>query len=269
MLTIPVLKTWKQDKRSPLVMITSYTAPMTKLMDGLVDLFLVGDSLGMMVYGMENTLDVSLELMINHGRAVVKASQKTSTIIDMPFGSYEASPQHAFHAASRLLKETGCLGVKLEGGAHMVETVRFLSERGIPVMSHIGMTPQAVQQMGGFRVQGKNNKEKFIQDAKALEGAGAFALVIECVPESLAAAISSQLSIPTIGIGASPTCDGQVLVIDDMLGLVTDFKPKFLRHYAELSPMIQEAVQAYAHDVRTRQFPTIKECYSDSSTQEE
>lgn len=262
MLTIPQLKT-RPKGGAPLVMLTCYTAPMAKLMDGCVDMLLVGDSLGMTIYGMKNTLGVTLEMMINHGRAVVEHAPGTAVIIDMPFGSYEASPAQAFLSASRLMQETGALAVKLEGGQTMAETVRFLSDRGIPVMGHVGLTPQSIQQLDGFKVQGKNSDsfEKILKDAQALEEAGAFAVVIECVPEPLAALITEKLSIPVIGIGASPQCDGQVLVVDDMLGFFTDFRPKFVRHYAALHTDIKDAIEQFASDVRDRQFPSSEECY--------
>lgn len=246
----------------PIVCITAYTAPMAGFMDDAVDLLLVGDSLGMVLYGFDSTLPVTLEMMIQHGAAVVRGSAQACVIVDMPFGSYQASPADAFKACARVMAETGCAGVKLEGGQAMAETIRFLTARGIPVLAHIGLTPQAVNQLGGYRTQGKTSAEAdlIMADAKAITEAGAFAVVIEGTEESLARKITQTIAIPTIGIGASPACDGQVLVAEDVLGLFSTFKPKFVKRYADLGAEVTQAVEAYAADVRARRFPGPEHC---------
>jgi 3-methyl-2-oxobutanoate hydroxymethyltransferase len=245
-----------------LVVLTAYTAPMARLLDPLVDILLVGDSLGMVVYGMENTLPVTLDMMINHGRAVSGASKKSLVVIDMPFGSYQASPEQAFLSASRVMQETGAQAVKLEGGGEMAETIYFLVERGIPVMGHVGLMPQRVNALGGYKFQGRNDDdaEHIMQDALAVQEAGAFSLVIEGVKEAVACEISEKLEIPTIGIGASPACDGQVLVIDDMLGF-GEYVPSFVKRYADLPAVIQKAVKAYGDEVRSGKFPSAEFCF--------
>ena len=230
---------------------------MARFMDKHVDLLLVGDSLGMVIYGLETTLGVTLDMMINHGKAVVRGATQACVIVDMPFGSYQASPEDAFRASARVMAETGCAGVKLEGGAEMAETVRFLTSRGIPVMGHVGLTPQSVHQLGGYRARGRTNAEAdaILADAAAVAAAGAFSLVVEGTVESVAAAITAAVDIPTIGIGASPACDGQIIVADDILGLFGTFTPKFVKRYADLGADVSDAVARYAADVRARRFP--------------
>lgn len=248
----------------PLVVLTAYSTPVARLVDAHCDIALVGDSVGMVIHGMPSTLGVTLEMMILHGRAVVRGCQKAMPVIDMPFGSYEEGPQHAFRNASRLMAETGAPAVKLEGGQHMAETIAFLTQRGVPVMAHVGLTPQAVNTLGGYKVVGRAEEaEKVMADAKATEAAGAFSIVLEKVPEGLAGRITQTLSIPTIGIGAGVNCDGQVLVVDDMLGLFTDFRPKFVKRYAELGKAADEAIAAYAAEVRSRNFPAAEHSFPD------
>jgi 3-methyl-2-oxobutanoate hydroxymethyltransferase len=248
---------------TPIVGLTAYTAPIATLLDPHVDFLLVGDSVGMVVYGFESTLPVTVDMMIAHGAAVMRSSSRALVVVDMPFGSYQESREQAFRTAARILAETGCATVKLEGGAEMAETVRFLTERGVPVMGHVGLMPQSVNAAGGFKVQGRDRQqaERVSADAAAIAGAGAFALVIEGTIEPVARAITEAVPIPTIGIGASPMCDGQILVIDDVLGLFTQFKPRFVRRYAELAPLITAAVEAYAEDVRARRFPGPEHCF--------
>nr|WP_027287609.1 3-methyl-2-oxobutanoate hydroxymethyltransferase [Rhodovibrio salinarum] len=242
---------------TPLVCLTAYTAPMAHLLDAHAEVLLVGDSLGMAVYGMDTTLDVSVDMMINHGRAVAKAAERALVVVDLPFGSYQESPEQAFRTAARVLAETGASAVKLEGGQDMAETIRFLIARGIPVMGHVGLTPQAVNQLGGFRIQGRDDAaaERIRADATAVARAGAFALVVEGVVEPLAREITRAVKIPTIGIGASADCDGQVLVSEDMLGLFGEQTPRFVKHYARLDQAIDTAVRQYAEEVRDRTFP--------------
>jgi len=240
----------------PFVWLTAYTAPVARLLDPHVDVLLVGDSLGMVIYGLESTVPVTLEMMIAHGAAVVRATSRACVIVDMPFGSYQESPAQAFRNAARILAETGCAGVKLEGGIEMAETVAFLVQRGIPVCGHIGLMPQAVN-ASGFRAQGRDEAEatRITADAHSVAEAGAFAVVVEGTYERVARAITEALPVPTIGIGASPACDGQVLVSDDLLGLFATFKPRFVKRYAELGPLVSEAAAAYAADVRAGRFP--------------
>jgi 3-methyl-2-oxobutanoate hydroxymethyltransferase len=239
-----------------IVVLTAYTAPVAEVLDAHVDILLVGDSLGMVVYGMETTLPVTLDMMIAHGRAVVNASSRAMVVVDLPFGSYQASPAQAFDASARILAETGCAAVKLEGGAEMAETIAFLTERGIPVMAHVGLKPQHVQSLGGYRVQGKDSdsRARVIADAKAVQDAGAFSVVIEATVEPVAREVTELLSIPTIGIGASVGCDGQVLVVDDMLG-ITEKPPRFVKQYANMRSALEAAVKAYAAEVRSGAFP--------------
>ncbi|SMF90148.1 ketopantoate hydroxymethyltransferase [Azospirillum oryzae] len=241
----------------PIVCLTAYSAPIAKLLDPHVDVLLVGDSLGMVLYGFDSTLPVTLDMMIAHGAAVVRGSTHACVIVDLPFASYQESPQQAFRNAARVLAETGCAAVKLEGGVEMAETVAYLVARGVPVMGHVGLTPQSVNTLGGFRARGRNaeESESILADAKAITAAGAFALVVEGVMEPLAEAITAAVTVPTISIGASVACDGQVLVTDDLLGLFADFTPKFVRRYAELGPMVTHAAATYAEDVRHRRFP--------------
>ena len=251
----------------PLVVLTAYTTPMARLVDPHCDVALVGDSLGMVLHGLPSTLGVTMEMMILHGRAVVRGLSRAMPVIDMPFGSYEESPAQAFRNASRIMAETGAPAVKLEGGQHMAETISFLTARGVPVMAHIGLTPQAVNTLGGYKVVGRDEEAAAVMaDAKAVEAAGAFSVVLEKVPVGLAGRISAALSIPTIGIGAGAQCDGQVLVIDDMLGLFTDFRPKFVKRYAELGSTAAEAVAAYAAEVRARAFPAPEHSFADEAT---
>lgn len=249
---------------APIVCVTAYSAPMAGFMDEAVDVLLVGDSIGMVLYGHDSTLPVTLDVMIAHGRAVARGSTRACVIVDMPFGSYQASPAEAFKSCARVMAETGCAAVKLEGGREMAETIRFLVARGIPVMGHVGLTPQSVNQLGGYRTRGRapEEAEAIAADAHAVAEAGAFAVVIEGVVEPLAHRITEEIAIPTIGIGASPACDGQVLVAEDLLGLFTDFKPKFVKRYAELGREVTRAVTAYAADVRARRFPGPEHCVS-------
>jgi len=226
---------------------------------------LVGDSVGMVLHGLPSTLGVSVEMMVMHGAAVNRGLERALMVVDMPFGSYEAGPEQAFAAAARIMRETGAGAVKLEGGVAMAPTIAFLVARGIPVMAHVGLTPQAVNTLGGYRVQGRGaDAERVRADARAVAEAGAFAVVLEKVSEPLAAALTAELAIPTIGIGASAACDGQVLVIDDMLGMFTDFRPRFVRRYAELGAAADAAVAAYAADVRARRFPAAEHVFAET-----
>jgi 3-methyl-2-oxobutanoate hydroxymethyltransferase len=247
---------------APVVALTAYHAHTARLIDPHVDFMLVGDSLGMVMHGYESTVPVPLDLMIMHGAAVVRGSRRALVVVDMPFGSYEESPAQAFHNAARVMKETGCGAIKLEGGQRMAETIRYLSERGIPVMAHIGLTPQSVNTLGGYRAQGRHESEwaQIEADAQAVSEAGAFALVVEGVAELLAARITRQVEIPTIGIGASAECDGQILVLEDMLGL-SPRVPKFVKRYGDLADGIADAVKTYAEEVRSRQFPGREHVY--------
>lgn len=248
---------------TPLVMLTAYDAPMAELMDPHVDIILVGDSLGMVVHGLPSTVGVTMEMMILHGQAVMRGSSQAFVVVDMPFGSYETSEDQAFLNAARIMKETGCQAIKIESGAYAARQIAHLVERGIPVMGHIGLRPQAINVDGGFRAKGRTETEReiVINEARAADRAGAFAIVIEGVAEDLAAEITAEVSCPTIGIGASAACDGQVLVAQDMLGLF-DWAPKFVRRYADLRPDIEAAVKAYADDVRSRDFPGKAETYT-------
>jgi 3-methyl-2-oxobutanoate hydroxymethyltransferase len=247
----------------PLVCLTSYHAHTARLIDPFVDILLVGDSLGMVMYGMESTLGVTLDMMIAHGAAVMRGADSALVVVDMPFGTYEESPSQAFHNAARVLKETGCQAVKLEGGARMAETVNYLTQRGIPVMGHIGLTPQNVNVMGGFKTQGRDAAQwpEIEADAAALAEAGAFAIVLEGIAEPLADRISGQVGVPTIGIGASAGCDGQILVTEDMLGLNPNV-PKFVKEFATLGKQIANAARSYAEEVRARRFPDKAHTYS-------
>jgi 3-methyl-2-oxobutanoate hydroxymethyltransferase len=252
----------KKAVRQPVVCLTCYHAHTARLLDEHVDLMLVGDSLGMVIHGMENTLGVTLEMMILHGQAVMRGAKKALVVVDMPFGSYEESPQVAFRNAARVISETGAQAVKLEGGERMAETVHYLTQRGIPVMGHIGLTPQRIQIFGGFKTQGRTEAEwpAIEADAKAIAEAGAFAITLEGMAEPLAAKITRQVPVPTIGIGASAECDGQILVMEDMLGL-NPKPPKFVRTYANMGADIEAAVKAYADDVRARTFPGVENVY--------
>jgi len=247
----------KRKGGAPIVALTAYHAHTARIIDPYVDMLLVGDSLGMVMHGYETTVPVPLELMIMHAQAVVRGSSRSLVVVDMPFGSYEESPSEAFRNAARMMKETGCGAIKIEGGAHMAETIRYLTDRGIPVMSHIGMTPQAVNTIGSFKPRGRFRSEwaAFEEDARAVAEAGAFAIVLEALAELLAARITKQISIPTIGIGASAECDGQILVLEDMLGL-SPRVPRFVKEYAQIGEAIETAVKAYANEVRGRLFPS-------------
>lgn len=259
-ITVPEIRARKG--ATPVVCLTCYHAHTARLLDSHVDLMLVGDSLGTVMHGMENTLGVTLEMMILHGKAVVRGSKRALVVVDMPFATYEESPQIAFRNAARVIQETGCSAIKLEGGARMAETIRYLTLRGVPVMAHIGLTPQMVHVMGGFKTQGREMSQwpAIEADAKAVAEAGAFSVVLEGMAEPLAARITQQISIPTIGIGASPDCDGQILVLEDMLGL-NPSPPRFVREYAHTGLDIEAAVKAYATDVRARAFPGKENVY--------
>ena len=246
----------------PIVPLTSYHAHTAAIVDRYADFILVGDSLGMVMHGMESTVPVPLDLMIMHGRAVVRGTKRALIVVDMPFGTYEESPQIAFRNAVRIMKETNCGAVKLEGGARMAETIHFLVERGIPVMGHIGLTPQSTNTLGGFKTQGRDEDGWHLHeaDARAVQDAGAFSIVLEGMVEPLAAKITKEILIPTIGIGASVECDGQILVLEDMLGLNPN-PPKFVKTYGNLLEGIETAVAGYAADVKSRAFPTEAQVY--------
>ncbi len=260
-LTVPVIR--KRKGGEPLVMLTAYTVRMAQLLDPHCDMLLVGDSLGQVIYGLPSTVPVTLEMMAAHGAAVVRGSYHSVVIIDMPFGSYESSPERAFESAVYLLKQTGAAAVKLEGGVAMAATVRFLVERGIPVMGHVGLTPQAVNVLGGYGARGRTQEEfaQILDDAKAIGDAGAFSMVIEGVVEPLAVQITATVDVPTIGIGASAQCDGQVLVIDDMLGMF-ERVPRFVKRFDDIAGRISAAVETYANAVRSRSFPGPEQTYA-------
>ncbi|HXF54659.1 MAG TPA: 3-methyl-2-oxobutanoate hydroxymethyltransferase [Hyphomicrobiaceae bacterium] len=247
----------------PIVSLTSYHAHTAAIADKYCDFLLVGDSLGMVMHGYETTVPVPLELMIMHGRAVVRGAKRALVVVDMPFGSYEESPSVAFRNAARVMKETDCGAIKLEGGRRMAETIRYLVERGIPVMAHIGLTPQSINVLGGFKAQGRSQDQwaAIEEDARLVAEAGAFAVVLEAIAEPLAARITSAIPIPTIGIGASAACDGQILVMEDMLGL-SPRVPKFVKTYGRVGEAIDAAIRDYASEVRTRRFPTTQHTYA-------
>lgn len=252
--------------QTPLVCLTAYTTPIARLVDRHCDIVLVGDSVGMVLHGLSSTLGVTLDMMIMHGQAVRRGLVRALMVVDLPFGSYEESPEQAFRNAARLMAETGCAAVKLEGGQTMAETIRFLAARGVPVMAHVGLTPQAVNTLGGYRVQGRgDDAERIRRDAGAVTKAGAFSVVLEKVPEPLAKRITAEIAVPTIGIGASLACDGQILVSDDMLGLFSSFRPKFVKRYAELGDQADAAIAAYAADVRERRFPAAEHLYANET----
>ncbi len=263
-MTAPAIRARKKDgvTAEPLVMLTAYTMRMAQLLDPHCEMLLVGDSLGQVIYGLPSTLPVTLDMMCAHGAAVVRGSWHALVGVDMPFGSYEGSPEQAFASASRILQETGAAAVKLEGGEAMAPTIRFLSERGIPVIGHVGLTPQAVNTLGGYGARGKSEAEaaKILGDARAVADAGAFCMVIEGVMEGLADDLTKAVAIPTIGIGASKNCDGQVLVTDDMLGLF-ERTPRFVKRYHELAGEISAAAAQYREEVRSRAFPTADQVY--------
>lgn len=246
----------------PIVSLTAYHAHTAAIADDHVDFLLVGDSLGMVMHGYETTVPVPLDLMIMHGKAVVRGSKRALVVVDMPFGSYEESPSAAFHNAAKVMKETGCGAVKLEGGRRMAETIRFLTERGIPVMAHIGLTPQSINVIGGFKTQGRTRDQwaAIEEDARLVAAAGAFAVVLEAMAEPLAARITGAVPIPTIGIGASAQCDGQILVMEDMLGL-SPRVPKFVKEFGRVGEAIEGAIRAYAEEVRARTFPAPEHTY--------
>ncbi|MDO9368794.1 MAG: 3-methyl-2-oxobutanoate hydroxymethyltransferase [Sphingopyxis sp.] len=260
-LTVPRIRQRKGGE--PLVMLTAYTVRMAQLLDPHCDMLLVGDSLAQVIYGLPHTVGVTMEMMALHGAAVVRGSYHAAVIVDMPFGSYEGSPQQAFDNAARLLKETGAAAVKVEGGKVLAPTIEFLTQRGIPVMGHVGLTPQAVNILGGYGVRGKSEEEarSIVEDAIAVAQAGAFSIVIEGVLESIAIEITNKVDCPTIGIGASAQCDGQVLVTDDMLGMF-DRVPKFVKRYQDMAGVVSGAVKDYADEVRSRSFPTEDQTYA-------
>jgi 3-methyl-2-oxobutanoate hydroxymethyltransferase len=263
-LTIPAIRRRKKNGTTdqPIVMLTAYTARQAQLLDEHCDLLLVGDSLGQVIYGLPSSVPVTLDMMIAHGAAVVRGSWHAAVLVDLPFGTYEASPAQAFETSARILKETGCAGVKLEGGEAMAETVRFLTQRGIPVMGHVGLTPQAVNQLGGYGARGRDaaEAEKIIADAKALDEAGAFSIVVEGVVEPIAIAMTEAVSCPVIGIGGSARCDGQVLVTEDMVGMF-ERVPRFVKRYADVASVISQAAADYAAEVKDRSFPGIEQTY--------
>ena len=260
-MTVPALRSRKGGE--PIVVLTAYTAPQAKTLDPHVDILLVGDSLGMVIYGLDSTLGVTLDMMIAHGGAVMRGSEHACVIVDMPFASYQESPEQAYRNVARVMSETDCAGVKLEGGTEMAPTVEFLTRRSIPVMGHVGLMPQSFNAYGGFRIQGREHDDAraIVADARAVADAGAFSMVIEGVVEPIAREITDIVEIPTIGIGASPHCDGQVLVTEDMAGLFTDFTPRFVRRYAALGDGLSAAAAAYARDVRERSFPGPENCF--------
>jgi 3-methyl-2-oxobutanoate hydroxymethyltransferase len=263
-ISVPHLRARKvKNGAPPIVSLTAYSKPMAQLLDPHVDMILVGDSLGMVLYGFDTTLPVTLEMMIDHGAAVMRGAKRALVVVDMPFATYQLSPAQAYQNAARVMAETGCAAVKIEGGTEMAETIAFLTKRGVPVLGHIGLMPQSVSASGGYRAHGRDEAEAhyLVQSARKLQDAGAFGIVIEGTVEPLAARITQELDIPTIGIGASPACDGQILVTDDMLGLFQDFKPKFVRQFAKLGEQITEAVQGYAAAVRGHEFPQPEHCF--------
>jgi len=263
-MTAPSIRARKIEGKTeqPIVMLTAYTMRMAQLLDPHCDMLLVGDSLGQVIYGLPSTIPVTMDMMCAHGAAVVRGSWHSLVAVDMPFGSYEGSPEQAFASASRIMKETGCAAVKLEGGEVMAPTIAFLTHRGIPVIGHVGLTPQAVNTLGGYGARGREQREaeKILADAKAVDDAGAFSIVVEGVLEDIATQVSKNVSAPVIGIGASAECDGQVLVIDDMLGMF-ERTPRFVKRYDDLAARIGEAAGTYAEEVRARTFPTPDQTY--------
>jgi 3-methyl-2-oxobutanoate hydroxymethyltransferase len=259
-ITAPELRARKG--KEPIVALTAYHAHTARILDPYVDFLLVGDSLGMVMHGFETTVPVTLDMMILQGHAVMRGSQRALIVVDMPFGSYEASPEEAFRNCARVMKETGCGAVKMEGGIRMADTIRFVVDRGVPVMGHIGLTPQAINALGSFKALGRDEKDwkPFLDDAHAIGESGAFAMVIEAVAEPLGRRITEEVKIPTIGIGASPACDGQIVVLEDMLGL-SPRVPKFVKKYGELAGGIETAVKEYAREVRNREFPGLANVY--------
>ena len=262
--TVPAIRARKVGftTADPIVMLTAYTMRMAQLLDPHCDLLLVGDSLGQVIYGLPSTVPVTLEMMCNHGAAVVRGSWHALVAVDMPFGSYEGSPEQAFASAARIMKETGCAAVKLEGGEAMAATIDFLSKRGVPVIGHVGLTPQAVNQLGGYGARGRSDAEAahILADARAVADAGAFCIVAEGIVEPIAEELTDALAIPVIGIGASARCDGQVLVTEDMLGLF-ERTPRFVKRYDDLAARVTAAAATYADEVKTRAFPTPDQTY--------
>lgn len=267
-MTVPSIRARKAESKTeqPIVMLTAYTMRMAQLLDPHCDMLLVGDSLGQVIYGLPSTIPVTLDMMCAHGAAVVRGSWHALVAVDMPFGSYEESPEQAFRSAVRIMQESGCAAVKLEGGEAMAPTIAFLTERGIPVIGHVGLTPQSVNALGGYGPRGRNQFEasKIASDASAVARAGAFCLVVEGVMEEIATKIAQEVEPPVIGIGASAACDGQVLVTDDMLGLF-ERTPRFVKRYADLAGQIGEAAERYASEVRSRTFPSADETYRPKS----
>ncbi len=258
--TVPAIRNRKG--KEPLVMLTAYTARTAQLLDAHCDMLLVGDSLGQVIYGLPSTVPVTLDMMCAHGAAVVRGSYHSLVIVDMPFGSYEASPQQAFESAARIMQETGAAAVKMEGGAHMAPTIEFLSARGIPVMGHVGLTPQSINMLGSYRARGKGNAEtaKLLDDVKAISDSGAFSMVVEGVMESVAEEAMAVAQIPVIGIGASAKCDGQVLVTEDLLGMF-ERTARFVKRYDNLAERIEAAAAQYAEEVKARTFPGEEQTY--------
>ncbi|WP_366654937.1 3-methyl-2-oxobutanoate hydroxymethyltransferase [Fodinicurvata sp. EGI_FJ10296] len=266
-LTIPAVASRKG--RTPLVCLTAYTTPVARIVDRHCDIVLVGDSVGMVLHGLPSTLPVSVDMMVLHGQAVRRGLKRALMVVDLPFGSYEQSPQQAFDTAARIMAETGCAAVKLEGGIPMAETIAFLSARGIPVMAHVGLTPQSVHRFGGYGVRGQDEEaESVARDAAAATRAGAFAVVLEKIPAPLARSITDTVPVPTIGIGASENCDGQILVVDDILGTMPELSLRFVKRYATIGAETDEAVAAYADDVRRRRFPAEEHAFGTGASQD-
>ncbi|WP_028969089.1 3-methyl-2-oxobutanoate hydroxymethyltransferase [Sphingomonas sp. URHD0057] len=263
-MTAPSIRARKIDGKTaePIVLLTAYTMRMAQLLDAHCDMLIVGDSLGQVIYGLPSTIPVTVEMMCAHGAAVVRGSWHALVVVDMPFGSYEGSPEQAFATASRMMKETGCAAIKLEGGEAIAPTVAFLTQRGIPIMGHVGLTPQAVNVLGGYGARGRSSEEaeKILRDARAIDEAGAFSIVVEGVIEGLATEVTRAVGAPVIGIGGSAECDGQVLVTEDMLGMF-ERTPRFVKRYDDLASRISEAAAAYASEVRDRSFPTAEQTY--------
>lgn len=261
-ITVPKILARKGGEK--LVVLTAYSMPIAQRLDEHCDILLVGDSLGMVLYGLPSTLTVSVDMMINHGAAVVRGASHACVVVDMPFASYQESPQVAYRNAARILAETNAQAIKLEGGEEMAETIQFLTQRGIPVMAHVGLKPQSANTMGGFKVQGREQSEadQILRDALAVEAAGAFSVVIEGTAEPVARHINEHIKIPSIGIGASAACDGQVLVTDDLVGMYNEFTPKFVKQYAKLGDQITEAARQYSEEVRSGAFPADEHCFT-------
>lgn len=254
---ISVTEILQKKNKDKIICLTAYTFPVAKILDDFCDIILVGDSLGMTVYGFSDTVDVTLDMMINHGKAVVKATKKSLILVDLPYGTYENSKEQALESAQRIIRETGCDAIKIEISKDLIETTKFLVDNKINVVGHVGLLPQSVRKIGGYRYQGKDDgsAKEIMEISKGIEAAGAFALVIEAVPAQLATQISQSIKIPTIGIGASQKCDGQVLVIDDLLGLNQEFKPRFVKHYNNLANEISKSVKQFCSEVKSENFP--------------